>query len=367
MTYTGFISQSKETLDTPALLVDLDVLESNIERMATTIIQQAGVNWRPHTKGMKTPALAHMLLDAGAHGITCAKLGEAEVMAAAGVRDILIANQIVGQQKIARLVNLRRHADIMVAVDNEHNIAALDHAATEKGVCLRVLIEVDVGMNRAGVLPGEPVLALARKIAPLKGVHLAGLMTWESHALSIKEPNEKRQVVASALQQFTQSAQMCTDAGMPIDILSCGGTGTYWLSAFQPGITEIQAGGGIFCDVRYRTVFGVEHEYALTVLSIVTSRPTPTRIICDAGKKTMSSDASVPQPIGIVGVKSVALSAEHGTVELAEPNEKPFVGDRIEFIVGYSDTTVVLHNELIGIRGGRVETVWPLLARGRLQ
>ncbi len=367
MTYTGLIGQPKEALDTPVLLVDLDVLERNIERMARTIIQEAGVNWRPHTKGMKTPALAHILLEAGAHGITCAKLGEAEVMAAAGIRDILIANQIVGPQKIARLVNLRRHADVIVAVDNADNVAALNRAAIEKGVQLRSLIEVNVGMNRAGVLPGEPVLSLARKMTSLKGVQFAGLMTWESHALGVKEPDKKRHVVAEALQQFTESAQMCRDAGIPVDILSCGGTGTYWLSAFQPGITEIQAGGGIFCDIRYRTVFGVEHEYALTVLSTITSRPTPTRIICDAGKKTMSNDASVPEPIGIPGVKSVGLSAEHGTIELAEPNEVPRVGEQIEFIVGYSDTTVVLHNEIYGTRDGRVETVWPLLGRGRLQ
>ncbi|MBI1929935.1 alanine racemase, partial [Candidatus Poribacteria bacterium] len=131
MTYTGLIGQPKEALDTPVLLVDLDVLERNIERMARTIIQEAGVNWRPHTKGMKTPALAHILLEAGAYGITCAKLGEAEVMAAAGVRDILIANQIVGPQKIARLVNLRRHADVIVAVDNADNVAALNRAAIE--------------------------------------------------------------------------------------------------------------------------------------------------------------------------------------------------------------------------------------------
>lgn len=364
---TGLIGQPKENLDTPVLLADLDVLESNIERMARIIIQEGGVQWRPHTKGMKTPALAHMLLDAGASGVTCAKLGEAEVMAAAGVRDILIANQIVGRQKTVRLANLRRHADVIVAVDSEANVTELDRAAIEKGVRIRVLIEVDVGMNRAGVLPGQPVLDLARKIAPLKGVKLAGLMTWESHALRVKDPEEKGQVVAEALQQLTASAQLCRYNGMPLDILSCGGTGTYWLSAMQPGITEVQAGGGIYCDIQYRKGFGVEHPYALTILSTVTSRPAPTRIICDAGKKTMSSDSSVPEPIGISGVESIGLSAEHGTIQLAAPSETPRVGDQIEFIVGYSDTTVVLHNELYGIRDGRVETVWSLLGRGRLQ
>ena len=178
---------------------------------------------------------------------------------------------------------------------------------------------------------------------------------------------EKGRVVAKALEQFVASAELCRNAGIPVEILSCGGTGTYWISAAQPGITEIEAGGGIFCDIRYRTIFGVDHEYALTVLATVTSRPTPTRLICDAGKKAMSSDAGTPEPIGIQGVESVALSAEHGTVEVAAPLSQPGVGDRIEFVVGYSDTTVFLHEYLYGIRNGVVETAWPLLGRGKLQ
>ena len=366
MAPTHLIGTRKEELDTPVLLVDLDKLEANIARMARVITREAGVCWRPHTKAMKTPALAHMLLEAGASGVTCAKLGEAEVMAAGGIRDILIANQVVGPQKIARLVNLRRHADVMVAVDCVDNVDALDRAAREKGVRLRVLIEVDTGMNRAGVEPGEPALALARHVARRPGLHLAGLMTWESHALGAENPEEKHRLVAVALKRFTATAQMCRDAGIPMEILSCGGTGTYWISAHQPGITEIEAGGGIYCDVRYRQTFGVEHHYALTVLSTVTSRATPTRIICDAGRKTMSCDADVPEPIAIEGVKGVTLSAEHGKIELRQPSLVPRVGDKIEFVAGYSDTTVVLHDRIYGVRDGVVETIWPLLGRGQL-
>lgn len=366
MSPTHLIGAPKEELDTPVLLADLDKLEANIARMARVITREAGVRWRPHTKAMKTPALAHMLLDAGASGITCAKLGEAEVMAAGGIRDILIANQIVGPQKIARLVNLRRHADVMVAVDCVDNVHALDRAAREKGVRLRVLIEIDTGMKRAGVEPGEPALALARNIAPRRGLRLAGLMTWESHALGARNPEEKRRMVAEALERFAATAQLCRDDGIPMEILSCGGTGTYWISAHQPGITEIEAGGGIYCDVRYRKTFGVEHHYALTVLSTVTSRATPTRIVCDAGRKTMSCDSDIPEPIGLGEVNEVSLAAEHGKIELEQPSLVPRVGDKIEFVVGYSDTTVVLHDRIYGIRGGSVEAVWPLLGRGQL-
>ena len=163
MPQLNYIGQGIDQLDTPVLLVDLEVLERNIERMARVIIHEAGVRWRPHTKGMKTPALAHMAIRAGASGVTCAKLGEAEVMAAAGVRKILIANQVVGKQKVTRLANLRRHANVIVAVDSVENVDELDRAGITKGVKLGVVIEVDVGMKRAGLLPGEPTLTLARE------------------------------------------------------------------------------------------------------------------------------------------------------------------------------------------------------------
>jgi len=367
MIQSDLVGESKDALDTPVLLVDLAVLGRNIERMAGTIIREAGVRWRPHTKAMKTPALAHMLLDAGASGITCAKLGEAEVMAAAGIPDILVANQVVGPRKITRLVNLRKQADVIVAVDNVENVEALNCAALETGVQLRLLIEVNTGMNRAGVEPGKDALTLAQFISRRQGLRFSGLMTWEAHALSITDPEEKRRVVAEAIKRLTDTAELCREHGLPVDIVSCGGTGTYWISASQPGITEVEAGGGILCDVRYRRQFGVELDFAMTVLSTVTSRPTSTRIICDAGFKTMSSHHGTPEPLGISHVESVKISAEHGIVSLAQPSDTPRVGDRIEFIVGYTDSTVVLHEAVYGIRDGVVETVWPLLGRGKLQ
>ena len=363
---TWAVGRPKHELDTPALLVDFPAMERNIARMAGTF-RRAGVAWRPHTKALKTPAFAHILLRAGAHGVTCAKLGEAEVMAAGGVRDILIANQIVGDPKIARLVNLRPHADVIVAVDGEPNVRALDAAARAKGVRVRVVVEVNVGMNRAGVDPGEPAVRLASLVHRCEGLQLAGVMAWEAHTLGIADPDEKRRAIHRAVGLLVDSARRCRGADLPVEIVSCGGTGTYTVTAEVPGVTEIQAGGGILGDVHYRTHMGVDHEYALTVLSTVTSRPTPMRIICDAGKKTMSSDAAVPEPIGVEHVTRVGLSAEHARIELSEPDETINVGDKLEFVVGYSDTTVHLHNEVYGIRDGRVEVAWPLLGRGELR
>tara|TARA_Y100000588_G_scaffold394889_1_gene518086 strand:- start:11016 stop:12113 length:1098 start_codon:yes stop_codon:yes gene_type:complete len=363
----NYIGRPKEDLDTPVVLVDLEIMEKNIEKMVGIIVKSAGVRWRPHTKAMKTPELAQKLLDAGASGITCAKLGEAEVMADAGITDILVANQIVGPYKIARLVELRHRADVMVLVDNKENIDALDRAAQESGIILKVLVEVNVGMDRAGVEPGEPVLELAKKIEESKGLEFSGIQTWESHTLKITPLEKKERTLAEAIKRFVDSAELCRKNGISVDILSCGGTGTYWISAVQPGITEIEAGGGIFCDIQYHKNFGVAHDYALTVYSTVTSRPTPTRLICDSGRKTMSTDAGTPKPLGMPEVTSVSLSAEHGIVQFAEPTSKPTVGDRIEFVVGYSDTTTFLHDYIYGIRNGIVETAWPLLGRGKLQ
>ena len=173
--------------------------------------------------------------------------------------------------------------------------------------------------------------------------------------------------ITAAVAGIVGTAAACRKAGLPVDIVSCGGTGTYWITAAQPGITEIQAGGGVFCDVHYRRDFGVEHPYALTVMTTVTSRPTPNRIICDAGKKTMSSDAAMPEPIGLGAVRAARLSAEHGVVELEQPNTTLRVGDRLEWVVGYSDTTVHLHDEIYATRKGRIEAVWPIVGRGKLR
>ncbi len=356
----------KSELDTPALLVDLSVMERNIDRMACTF-RDAGVGWRPHTKGLKVPQIAHKLLSAGAFGVTCAKVGEAEVMANAGIRDILIANQVVGERKIGRLLNLLPDADVIVAVDSTDNVDMLDAAAQSRGVRLRVVVEVNTGMQRAGVEPGEPAVTLSCYAAEKPGLRYAGVMGWEGHTVKIADATEKRQAVQRAVGSLTATAAECRAAGLAVDIVSCGGTGTYLISSGLSGVTEVQAGGGILCDVYYRDSMHVDHEFASTILATVTSRPTPTRIICDAGKKAMSSDAAVPRPILDVPVKSVGLSAEHATIVLAEPSSAPRIGDTIEFVVGYTDTTTMLHDELYALRNGRVEAVWPVLGRGKFR
>ena len=355
---------AKSELDTPALLVDLDVMEANIARIAAEC-RRHGVSWRPHIKGQKTLEIIAKELAAGAIGVTCAKLGEAEVLAAAGFRDILIANQIVGPVKMRRLAALTAIAQPILAVDSLANIEELAATAQSSGRTLGLVVEVDIGMHRAGVQPGAPVVALARAIAGHPGLVFKGVTGWESHTVTIADPQEKARAVAAAIALLTASAEACRAAGLYAPIVSCGGTGTFPYCIRQPGVTEVQVGGGIFCDMHYATAYHLDFPCALTLLATVTSRPTATRIILDAGKKSMSSDASPPAPLDLPALRSLRLSAEHATLELDAPSETPRVGDRVELIVGYSDTTVHLHEEIAAIRGGMVEAIWPIAARGR--
>lgn len=365
MSTSELIGLTKDELDTPALLVDLDVMEANIARIAAAC-REGGVAWRPHVKAHKTPEIAKLQLAAGAIGVTCAKLGEAEVMAAAGIRDILIANQIVGPIKIRRLMTLLRNADVITAVDSLSNVRELDAAARAAGLRLRVVIEVDVGMGRAGVTP-EAVVALAREIAAREGLGFAGVMAWESHTMTIADPAAKAAAVADAIGRLVACAEDCRRAGLDVPIVSCGGTGTFPYCTRQPGVTEVQVGGAVFSDIRYREGCHVDMPFALTILTTVTSRPSPTRIILDAGKKAMSTDTAVPRPIGLPPHEPVRCSAEHAQIELREPAERPAVGEKVEFVVGYSDTTMHLHEEIVGTRRGRVECVWRVAGRGKLK
>ena len=354
-----------EAVDTPALMVDLDLLDRNIDQILN-VIRNAGIQWRPHCKTHKSPDLAKLLIKRGAIGVTCAKLSEAAVMVDAGIDDILIANQITSTSKIARLISLRHRADIAVCVDNFDNALALSAAAKHADLTLGVLIEVDTGTRRAGVLPGSPVLELAKRIHALPHLDLAGVMTWEGHTTQIVPEAAKRAAIEEAVGSLVASAELCRAGGIPMRIVSCGGTGTYLTTCNIPGVTEVQVGGGILGDVRYQTKYHVDVFYALTLVSTVTSRPTPKRIIFDSGKKSLSCDAGTPAPIGLPQLASISFSAEHGKIELEEPSIVPAVGDRIALVPGYADTTVHLHRVLYGVRNGRIESVWPLRDDSRL-
>jgi len=353
-------------LDTPCLLVDLDAMERNIRRMVQ-YCRSHGVAWRPHAKSYKSSAIGRKVVEAGAIGVTCAKLGEAEVMADGGVRDLLIANPLVGHQKLGRLVALRRRADPITVVDHPDQVRGLSEAAAAGNVVLRAMIEVDIGMNRCGVAPGQPAVALARQVAASPGLDFVGIMGWEGHLVTVSDPAEKAGRIAEAVGLLRDTRSELERAGFACPIVSAGGTGSYQITARLGIATEIQAGGAIFMDLFYRNKCQVAaQEYALTILATVTSRPTPTRAVIDAGRKTMNQELIVPEVRGRDDLRVKSLSAEHGVLEVTS-GPGPAIGDRIELIPGYGDFTTVLHDRIYGMRSDRLEVCWPLDARGRLE
>lgn len=363
-----FIGMPKTELDTPALLIDLDKMEANIQTMAdyfTTV----NASLRPHMKTHKTPIISHKQIAAGAIGVTCAKLGEAEAVIHAGIRDVLIANQVVGAQKIARLINLARHSEIMVAVDSPQNVQAISEAAAAKGVTVRMLIEVNIGMDRCGVEPGKPTLELAEQIRQSPNLKFEGLMGYEGHTVSRPDRAERDAATREAMQRLVEAKHYVEKRGVEVAIMSGGGTGTFNITGGIPEMTEVQAGSYVFMDSTYQNVEGVSEQFdcSLSVLATVVSRPAPDRMIVDTGLKVLAKEFGVPQPLGITGVEMTGLSEEHGKIQVSDVNVSLTPGDKIEILPSHCCTTVNLHDRYYGIRNGIVESVWEIAARGKAQ
>jgi D-serine deaminase-like pyridoxal phosphate-dependent protein len=361
---TELLGQEKDQLDTPALLVDLDLFEANVHTLAKACADH-GVAWRPHSKAHKCPDIARIQIEAGAQGIICAKLSEAEVMVEHGVDDILIANEIVTPAKLQRLASLQARARVMCCVDDVGIVDVISASAAAEGAVIPVYIDIDNGMDRTGVGPGKPALELAMKIHESEGIELAGIMGYEGQVLDIKPLETKRAACHEALALLVETHDLLAANGIHVDIVSAGGTGCYPITVAYPGITELQAGGGIFMDLFYRDECLIEDlQLALTVLTTVVSKH-PRHIIVDGGFKTMCQNPQ-PRPIDHDELELRGLSAEHGIFNVKPGLKGPDLGDRIEFYVGYSDSTNFLHNQFIGIRQNRVEKVWPLVGRGKL-
>jgi D-serine deaminase-like pyridoxal phosphate-dependent protein len=366
MSYQPKLGTHYLELDTPALLLDLDAFQRNVNKMAQFFADKP-TSLRPHAKTHKCPEIARRQIQAGAIGITCAKVGEAEVMAQAGIQDILIANQVVGEVKIDRLTDLAARCELMVAVDDPANVAALSRACRAKGVTMRILVEVDIGMNRCGVQPGAPALSLAQQVTDSPNLQLAGLMGYEGHLVSIADSKERRTRVLQALVPLQETRDLLQKNGLSVAIVSGGGTGTYDISGAQPPMTEIEAGSYVFMDASYIKV-RPEFETSLTILSSVVSRPTPERIVTDAGMKAITTDHGLPVPIGIPGASSKHLSEEHGRLELDDPETVQLrPGDKVRLIPAHCCTNVNLYDNLHVIQDGALVDIWPITARGRAQ
>ncbi|MDA4123292.1 MAG: DSD1 family PLP-dependent enzyme [Thaumarchaeota archaeon] len=349
-------------IDTPALIIDLDALEANIEKMGR-FCHENDCNLRPHIKVHKTPAIAHKQIQAGAIGVTCAKLGEAEVMAFSGIRQILIANQIVGPIKLQRLAGVTRHADVSVAFDDPQVAEAASREALRQDTTIGAAIEVDIGMGRGGLQPGADVVALAKKITKLEGLEFKGIMGYEGHLQQIDKMADRVPQVTASLKLLTSTAKMLKENGIATEFVSCGGTNTYNISATFEGITEIQAGSYVFMDVEH-DIEGLDFQHSLSVMSTVTSRGGEHRALIDAGIKCFGAEPIFPRSVR-KGIEVVSLSEEHGW--LKTDGSAPAVGERLQFYPYYSPTAVNLYDKFYCVRKGRVEVQWDILGRGKSQ
>jgi D-serine deaminase-like pyridoxal phosphate-dependent protein len=358
-------------LDTPALVVDLDVMERNLSRMAD-YCREHNLRLRPHTKTHKIPELARKQIESGAGGITVAKLDEAEVMIAAGLDDLLIAYPIVGPTKTARLARLAQRATIAVSLDSEEAARGISAAVAERGASVGILVELDAGFGRCGVANESDALKLAQTVASLPGLNFQGLMFFPGH---FGVPPEERALLRNQVNELLDRCVVAFDrADLPIKVMSGGSTPTRYESDRFHGVNEVRPGTYIFND---RNTVGVAaaslDDCALSVLVTVVSTSVTGRAVIDGGSKTFSSDryqAEDGRGFGLIKEDPAAeierFSEEHGHLNVAQSDRKYTVGERLMVIPNHVCSTVNMHDEVYGVRGEHVETVWRVAARGKV-
>ena len=359
------VGDTVAAIDTPALVLDLDAFERNLQRMVQAVGGKARL--RPHAKSHKCPEIARRQVALGAVGICCQKVSEAAVFVEAGIQDVLVTNQVVGAAKVRRLCELARRARIGVLVDHPLQVQALAEAASSAGVTLDVYIEVNVGANRCGVEPGEPAAPLARQIADSPALRFAGLQCYHGSAQHQRTPQARADAIASASAAARASVRAIEAVGLPVERVTGAGTGSFVHELASGVFNELQAGSYVFMDRDYGDnqlgAGDVAFEHALFVRSAVLSRPTADRAVVDAGLKASSVDSGMPGVWRRPDLRYVKAADEHGVI--ATPDQRALaLGDTLLLVPGHCDPTVNLYDELICFRGDRVEAIWPIAARG---
>ncbi|HEV2107179.1 MAG TPA: alanine racemase [Thermomicrobiales bacterium] len=359
-------------LDTPCLVVDESRLQANIAEMAS-FAASAGVGLRPHIKTHKTPEIARLQLAAGAVGLTCAKLGEAEIMVGlAGADDVLLAYPTVGETKIARLLALMERARITVALDSREAGRALCQAMAAQDRILDVYVEVNTGQDRAGAHFGDEAVSLAKDLARIPGLRVIGIMTHEGQA-NAAEPDQLESVALEAGRAIVATAEAIRAAGIDIQEVSVGSTPAAKFTPTVPGVTEMRPGTYVFNDnSAFRHGRTGPEDCALHILATVVSRPAPDRAVIDAGSKTLTMDPSKSHPghgyiVGHPNARIARISEEHGVVLLPEGEDGFHVGHRVEIIPNHVCPAVNLQDQLFILRDGRLADVWDIAARGKVR
>jgi D-serine deaminase-like pyridoxal phosphate-dependent protein len=358
-----------DAIDTPALVVDLDAFERNLDLMANAV-RGAGIALRPHGKAHKCPAIALAQLERDAVGICCQKVGEAEAFVAAGVGDVLVTNEIVGGAKLARLAAMAKKATVAVLADDVAAIPGIGAAASAAGVSIAVLVEINVGANRCGVAPGAPAVAVAQAVVGTPGLSLRGIHAYHGAAQHLRMPEERRAAIARAVSLARETKAAIEATGIACPTVTGAGTGT-WQHERDSGVyTELQPGSYVFMDADYQknALAPDEHhfEQSLFVVAAVMSVPARERAVVDAGLKAFAFDSGPPLVYGARGLTYVKASDEHGVIAVAPDTQQPRLGDRLWLVPGHCDPTVNLYDWIVGVRGTHVESVWPVAARGAL-
>jgi len=356
-----------EDVDTPALIIELAPFEANLARMAKDA-KAAGMALRPHAKMHKCPAIGLKQMALGAVGMCCQKVSEAEAMVNGGVTDVLVSNQVVGAHKIARLASLATRARIGVCVDDLDNVDQLSVAAVAFGVELETLIEISLG--RCGVEPGEPATALAKRIESAPGLRFGGLHVYHGGAQHIREKDGRCAAIAHATALARSAKEGIEAAGIAVPRVTGAGTGTYEFEAASGVYNELQCGSYAFMDADYGRILDKdgnriddgEWENSLFILTSVMSHAKADKAICDAGLKAQSVDSGLPVIFGRSDVEYIKCSDEHGVI--SDPKGVLKVNDKLKLVPGHCDPTCNIHDWYVGVRGGTVECLWPVTARG---
>ena len=361
----------EDEIDTPALVIDLDAFEFNLDRMAA-LLAPTGVKLRAHAKTHKSPVIALQQIARGAVGQCVQKVAEAEILAWGGVQDILVSNEIVGAGKLARLAALARIARVAVCVDDPAQIVAIESAAEAAGVRISVLVEIDIGAARCGVQPGPEAVALAKQIAASRHLIFGGLQAYQGSAQHRRGVDERKKLIDHAVDGARRTVEQLHQQGLPCPIVGGGGTGTFEIEAASGVYTEIQAGSYAFMDADYARNLDAAgapvstFRHALFVLATVMSAPRHGLAVLDAGHKAVSIDSGMPTLWQRPDIRYVSASDEHGKLEYGTETAAVKLGEKLRLIPGHCDPTVDRFDWYVGVRGGRVECLWPVAARGGL-
>jgi 3-hydroxy-D-aspartate aldolase len=361
----------EEEIDTPALVIDLDAFESNLDTMAA-LLAPTGVKLRAHAKTHKSPIIAKLQMARGAVGNCVQKVTEAEVLAWGGIPDILVSNEVAGAAKLSRLCALSRITKIAVCADDSGQVEAIEAAARDAGIRMTVLVEIDVGAGRCGVQPGPDAVALSTRIARSKHLIFGGLQAYHGSAQHKRTPAERRTLVGGAVDASRRTVEQLRQQGLECAIVGGAGTGTFELESKSGVYTEMQAGSYVFMDADYArnldeagapvSTFG----HALFVLSSVMSQAQTGIAVLDAGHKAVAVDSGLPTVWQRPDIRYTSASDEHGKLQYSSETVAPKVGEKLRLVPGHCDPTVDKFDWYVGVRNGRVECLWPVAARGGL-